>query len=257
VKARSMEKSAWELVRRYACESTDRLVVVAAACTACFGIGRLFYEDFFIAVLFAPIGCAVLRPYLSAKARRRRMKAAETFRQVLHAVSASLTAGKSVENAFRDAVFEPTRTFAWANDEAAIGLRRMIRLMDNGIPLEIALRDFAVRIGHDDLLQFCEVFSTCKRTGVDLTEVIRITTHLMAEKQRIQQEIAVVTARKRWESVVLSAVPFVLVGLLKTGAADYMAPLYETTAGRFVMTVCLSILGLAVAMMIKIGTIRA
>jgi tight adherence protein B len=97
----------------------------------------------------------------------------------------------------------------------------------------------------EDIEQFGDIIATCKRTGGDLSFVIRRTSDLIGEKLDIEQEIAVQVAQKKFESKVLSVIPVAVIGLLKYSSADYMQPLYQSS-GMLVMTISLLLLALSI-----------
>jgi len=86
------------------------------------------------------------------------------------------------------------------------------------------------------------VFSTCKRTGGDLVEVIRRTSNIISNKIETQQEIAVLISQKKLEAKILSIAPFAIVALISFSSKDYMEPLYQFGIGTVVMTISLIIL---------------
>lgn len=127
--------------------------------------------------------------------------------------------------------------------------------MAYGESLEQALLDFSRRARIDDISEFADVFTTCKRSGGDLVEVIRRTSQTIGEKLDVQQEIAVMIAQKRLEARIMMAVPFVFLAFMSFAAPDYMAPLYGGI-GYVLLTVSMLLLGLCYVLMNKIMNIR-
>ena len=76
------------------------------------------------------------------------------------------------------------------------------------------------------------------------------------EKMGIDREIEELIKRKENEGLVIFAMPVIIILFLNITAPDYIAPLYETAAGRIIMTtVCASSIGIY-AMIQKIVSVE-
>jgi tight adherence protein B len=217
-------------------------------CTAVVGggavlavIGYLFYSDLLASALGFAGGLAFPRLYAKALRARRLQLLRIQFKQALQALSSSLYAGKSIEQAFADAVQDMRMLYPEGSCFMIEELEIILRKLCNGGTAEAALADFSRRSQLDDALYFAEVFAVCKRTGGNLIEIVRRTSAIIGDKLEIEQDIAVLLAQKKFEARVLLAAPVVIIGILKTTAADYMAPLYAGP-GRITMTAALVLL---------------
>lgn len=214
-------------------------MVVMMAAAGLFGLFYLFYQHGLIALggsLLAGVAAPLYKRYAEG---RRKEEMARQFRQLLHVLSSSLAAGRSVENAFAAAerdlrLFFPAKRGFLADEIALVNGK-----VGNGETIERALQAFSERTGIPDIAQFVEVFAICKRSGGDLVEVTRSTANLIAEKMEVEQEIRVMTAQKRFEARAMAVVPVALVALLAYSSPDYMAPLYSGV-GRIIMTAALA-----------------
>jgi tight adherence protein B len=205
-------------------------------------IGFVFYKSIVIALPLSAL--ALIYPKFRRKQliRVRKNKLSVQFKQALSCLSSSLSAGKSVETAFREAlddlrVLYPDPSCFIVNEFGIIGRR-----LENGEPIEAALMDFSTRADLEDVTNFTDVFVTCKRSGGNLIEVMKRTSGLIGEKLEIKQDISVMIAQKRFESRVLLFAPIVIVGLLSFSSPEYMEPLYRGI-GIFIMTLSLVVLG--------------
>jgi tight adherence protein B len=195
-----------------------------------------FYQSLTAAVILASVGVILPRIYRASLLAKRRARLQLQFKEALYSVTSSLAAGRSVENAFIAAeadlqLLYPGGSAHIVREFAAIRYRMM-----NGETLENGLRQFADRAKLEDLTQFVDVFSTCKRTGGDLVEVIRRTAQVIGEKLDTHQEIAVMMAQKKFESRIIIIAPFVFVGGLNLVSPDYMMPLYSGPMGYILLT---------------------
>ncbi len=229
--------------------------VVLIAALLSFGIGYLFYKNIMVAV-----GCVALSlfaiPFYNSYMRERKDRLmAEQFRYVLYSLSSLLAAGRSVENAFRFAESDLRTLYATSSLVVMPELVRLNGKVSNGETIEKALFEFGERTNQNDIKNFAEVFSICKRSGGDLIEVVRKTVNMIAEKMEIEQEIKVITAQKKFEAKAMAFVPIAIVALLAFSSPDYMEPLY-IGVGRIVMTGALILFTLCYYWITSITSIR-
>lgn len=208
-----------------------------------YAIGYLFYHHILAALVCSLIGLKVPAWRRKSGIRKQKEELKTQFKQGLHALVSSLTAGRSIENAFASAAADLQLLYTNPKTYILVEFERINRKIQNGETVEEALMDFCSRSDLEELRQFTEVFATCKRTGGNLAEVMRRTAHMIGDKMEIQQEISVQLAQKRFESKILGAAPLVVVGMLYWSSPDYMAPLYGNTTGIAIMTFCMLLFG--------------
>jgi len=216
-----------------------------------FGVGYLFYHHWWLSFLLVPFSYyapKLLREYLK---QRRRATLNLHFKQMLFSLSSSLSAGRSVENAFREAVQDLLMLDPEGSSDMISELNIICARLEYSQPVEEALHDFSRRAGMEDIERFADVFTVCKRTGGDLVEVVRRTSTVISEKLDIQQEIAVTVAQKKFESKALLVSPLVMVMFMSLTAGDYMQPMY-TGIGILISTIALAALFLCYLWISKI-----
>lgn len=240
----------------YAMTRAETALCCLAAGGVLFAIGFLFYKQMAICLALSLLALYYPRIRRGQLIARRKEELRRQFKHALYSLSSALSAGRSVENAFREAASDLRMLYPDGSTDMIRELERLNRRTDNGEPIEKSLLDFGRRSGIEDLLQFAEAFAACKRTGGDLVEVMRRTANLIGEKMEIEQDIAVMVAQKRFEANALGLIPFVIVGFLAFSSPDYMKPLYEG-AGHLVMTVSLALLGASQWLARKIMSIGA
>ncbi|WP_219838696.1 type II secretion system F family protein [Paenibacillus sp. R14(2021)] len=220
-----------------------------------FGAAYLFYRSVAAALLLAGAGIAAPKFYRSSLLDRRKHRLALQFKEALYSIASSLAAGRSVENAFITAQEDLKLLYPGNTTEIVIEFEIIAARLGYGETLEQGLVDFSQRAGIEDITQFTDVFTTCKRTGGDMVEVIRRTSQIIGEKLDVQQEIAVMVAQKRFESRIMMAVPFIFLAFLGLSAPEYMAPLYSGI-GYVLLSAALLALGLCYWIMMRIMNIR-
>ncbi|MEC0239408.1 type II secretion system F family protein [Paenibacillus dokdonensis] len=211
----------------YVLSGFQRLMCIAAGAALFLGIGYLFYHQWIIAFLLSFGGLLVPRFWRKYMLERRRMALNLHFKQALYSLSSSLSAGRSVENGFREAIQDLRLLDPDAENDLITELSIICARMEYGEPIEDALHDFSRRACMEDITNFADVFTTCKRTGGDLVEVIRRTSSIIGEKLDIQQEIAVLVAQKKFESKALLAAPILMLVFMNLTSADYMKPMFS------------------------------
>lgn len=216
---------------------TALCIAIGAVCG--YTVGYLFYHHPLPACVCALAGLKVPSWRRQACIKKQQEELKQQFKQGLHALVSSLTAGRSVENAFASASADLQLLYTNPQTYILIEFERINRRIANGETVEEALLDLCKRSGQEELRQFTDVFTTCKRTGGNLAEVMRRTAQLIGDKMEIQQEISVQLAQKRFESKILGAAPVAVIALLYWSSPDYMAPLYGNAAGAVIMTGCL------------------
>jgi tight adherence protein B len=99
------------------------------------------------------------------------------------------------------------------------------------------LTDLAAASGIEDVYDFVTVYSICKTTGANLVTALSKAASVIIDKMTIEREIDELVRRKKNEGMIIFIMPAVVILFLNLCAPDYIAPLYETLAGRLIMTV--------------------
>ncbi|MGI5932333.1 MAG: type II secretion system F family protein [Eubacterium sp.] len=199
----------------------------------------LFYRS-----VFGLLWGIVLIPYIGKvrkqfRGSRRQAVIEEEFHTGMEAVSAALAAGYSVEMAWVEAQKELEKVCGPSGcmTQAFARMNKQVRMNE---PLERLLLEFAYETGIEDICSFAEMFRYARRSGGDLTEMIRVTLRRMREKKEILNEIqTAVTARKLEQKMLLVLVPGILL-FLTVSSPEYAQVLYHTAIGTVAMTGCLT-----------------
>ncbi|MCD9024024.1 type II secretion system F family protein [Cohnella silvisoli] len=225
----------------YRLNKYEKLWAIGVGCTFCFMAIWLMYRHYFIAFAAAPIGLLYPRRYAKVLCGKRRDKLRQQFKEALQALSSLLSAGRAVENAFMSLENDLVLLIGDSRSDLIMELRAITNRMGNGETLEATLQDFAQRSDLEEVRNFADVITICKRAGGDLVEVVRRTSQLIGEKMEVELEVSVLVSQKKFESRIMMGMPFVFVGVLGFIAGDYMEPLHEGM-GLILLTVCLLLL---------------
>ncbi|WP_018754043.1 type II secretion system F family protein [Paenibacillus sanguinis] len=220
-----------------------------------FGLGLIFFHSFLLALLLSMGGGVIPRYWSKYLLRRRRESLSLHFKQALYSLSSSLAAGRSVENGFRESVEDLRLLYPDGDSDIIREFGIICARLEYGQPLEEALLDFSRRAAMEDIGNFADVFTICKRSGGDLVEIVRRTSSIISEKLEISQEISVMIAQKRFEAQAMLVAPVLFLLFMQLTSPDYMAPLHSGL-GLFITGAALLLFAGCSWLMLKIIDIR-
>lgn len=204
----------------------------------------VFYRSLVVFILMLPAG--ILRPLLKRKelCKRRKEELRLQFKEAIQIVASSLAAGYSVENAFIASVRDLeeqygkegmiTREFSYIANQL-----RMNRTVEG------LLTSFAERSGLDEVESFAVIFTVSKRSRGELASVVNHVVHVISDRIQVREEIMTMTAEKQFEQRIMNLMPYLIVLYVDLSSPGFFSLMYETLAGRVVMTCCLAIYLLA------------
>lgn len=200
----------------------------------------VFYRSIAAFILFLPAGCVYPVRKGRELAKQRQEELRLQFREAILALAASLKAGYSVENAFVSAVSELqelygeggmiTKEFSYIAHQL-----RMNRTVES------LLMEFARRSGLEEAENFAEIFAVSKRSRGELVSVVSHVVHVLGDRIQVREEIRLMTAEKQLEQKVMSLMPYLIVLYVDFSSPGFFSQMYETMAGRTVMTGCLAV----------------
>jgi len=210
------------------------------------GLDYVFYRSLIIGLFLSPLCLLYPRYRKKQLIAKQKQELLVQFKEALYVISASLTAGKSVEMAFRGALSDLKILYIDPSTPIIRELEIIVRKMELNGTIEDGLRSFSKRAHLEDVKNFTEVFVTCKRRGGNMVEIIRNTSGTIADKIRTRQEIETLVTEKKYEQKIMNCMPIVMVLILKSSSAEFMEPVYTTVTGRFGMTIAVGLFILAV-----------
>jgi len=216
----------------------------------------LFYHSFVLSLLVSFLALPGLNPYRSHLAGKRRREMKEQFRDVLYSISVSFSAGRQMPEALHEAG-QNMKLIYGEDSLIASELSHMVkRLSEYRESEDEILMDFASRTGIEDISDFVDIYLTCRETGGDLIRVLAKASEIIMDKIAIEKEIRVITAQKRFEAKILTAIPFIIILFLQLTSPDYLSAMYEGIEGRILMTAALCGIGFAYFWSIKLTEIE-
>lgn len=220
----------------YQVELTFKLMACMEGIALALFLSYLFYESIYAAIILAPCGVLLYQRKVKQKQEQMKWQLNLQFQDALAGMTAALSAGYSVENSINEAldglrcIYKETdlivEQFQW--------MTQRLRLNDT---IEQTFFEFADRSKIDDIQNFAWILYTAKRTGGDLLQITRSTSHMIRERIEVNREVQTVIAAKRLESNIMSLVPAGIIIYLKLCCKGFLEPLYHNTAGMIVMSI--------------------
>ena len=104
-----------------------------------------------------------------------------------------------------------------------------------GRSVEEALVDLGVRIDKPDVQMFVTAINILKETGGNLAETFQTICLTIRERQKIERKIEAMTAQGVMQGIIITLVPIFLLVLFYFVNPPYIAPLFNTTLGLFIL----------------------
>ena len=202
-------------------------------------IAYLFYDSPLAAVFLSPLLVPYYRRRSREKLRQDKKELSAQFREALAAVITALKAGYSAEKAFIECLQEMQFQFG---EKAMITceMKRIGRGIENRIPLEKLLAEFAARWQIEEISEFAEVFTIARRSGGDLPEILGRTAEVIRDRMEIDTEIDVLMSSRKFEQKIMDGIPFFIIFYLGLTAEGFFSVLYHNLPGVIFMTGCLA-----------------
>ncbi len=224
--------------RNYQFTARERILIILQSIGVTAVVAFLCYRSVYVMAGCIPVYLVLSKRRKKECIRRRKEELSVAFKDSLQAVAGALTAGYSMENAFREAEKEMRQLYG----EDACMVRELKEINAKTAcnqPLEQLLLDFSKRSGIEDVESFCQVLVFAKRGGGDFVRIIKATVRKIADKIEVKREIETVMAAKRLEQKVMQAVPVFILFYLEVTSPDFLSVLYGNLTGILFMTGCL------------------
>lgn len=242
--------------RVYSLSIKQRLIFYTLAAIALIGLAHLFYDHMVVSLLFCCLVYPASTYYSRYLAEKRRRELTYQFRDLLYVLSSSISAGRQMRESIKEVRTSMELIYG---KEACISreLEHMVTRMEESKETEESvLQDFALRSAIPDIINFSDTYTVCKRTGGNMEKAIRKAVAILIDRIELDREIRTLTAQKRMEFIILIAMPPVMILFLRVTSEQYLAVMYETSAGRVLMTMAFLAIGVAAAIAFRMTRIR-
>lgn len=203
-------------------------------------VGYLFYDSFFAGIIFAPYVFLHIKNRCRIFEQKRQERLAVSFKDGMQIIASSLTAGYSIENAFRESLSEIELLYGKKSD-IYVSFRKIAARLNVNTSVEEAFEEFANESNVEEIESFSQVLTYAKHSGGNLVEIIRNTTDTISGKIEVKREIITVISSKRLEQSIMNIVPAGIILYMKITSEDMLCKLYGNPSGIVIMTGCLVI----------------
>lgn len=223
-------------MRTYKFTRTENILLIIGSLAAGLLISMLMYRNIFFTVVVIPLIPAIRGILRDSITERRRYRYLSEFRDFLFMASTSIGSGRSMKDAIGESI-DPIKNIHGQDSILAAELEKAYERMEIGCENDVTvLMDLAYYSGMEDVYDFVTVYSICKATGASLIIALSKAASVIIDKMTIEREIEELVRRKKSEGLVIFIMPVIVILFLNLFAPDYIAPLYETIAGRLIMT---------------------
>ena len=240
----------------YQATSREKVAVALGFAFAWIFCGYIFYGTLLWGILFPFFYPKLLSVYCGYQAARRKKQLLGQFRDLLFSLSSSFAAGRHMEEAIEEAVSNLSEIYG---EQALIvcELLYMLRKMKETGATDISVwEDFASRSGISDIEDFTQVFRAVRETGGNLVLAVNRAAAVLGDKIAIETEIKTMISQKKLEGRLITAMPIFIVLFLQLTSPDYLAVMYESLAGKILMSLALLATVLAYVMIERITAIE-
>lgn len=201
--------------------------------------GFLFYGVLYSGLILPFIYRNLLGIYCRKKAQQRRDGLLLQFRDFLYSLSASFATGRQMTAAMEEAGEALTEIYGPDGDMAE-EIRCMLRRVKETGETDLAvLSDFAERSCLEDVADFVQVYSACRETGGNIIQAVNSAAGVICDKINIEAEIRTMVFQKKLEGRIIALMPAAVILFLQIVSPEYLQIMYQTLAGRILMSLAL------------------
>lgn len=125
-----------------------------------------------------------------------------------------------------------------------------------GQSFEEALTDLGVRIPRPDVQMLVVAINILKETGGNLSETFQTIVSTIRERQKLEKKISAMTAQGVMQGIIVTSIPFLLMGVFYALDPNHIKPMFNTTMGLVFLAAMLGLQIIGGVMIKKIVTIK-
>lgn len=219
----------------------ERLLYGTCGVVGWYGLTFIFYHSF----LPGSIG---LVPFLffffkwvrKSLEQKQLQRVRHEFQELIQLLSGALRTGHSAENAMSEAAKQLQMMEGDSCYMVGI-LNIMLARISIGEPSEQVWMEFANQCGLEEIKEFAKAFALAKRSGASMPFILQKITNQLVLKVQTKSQIETMLAGKKFEQKIMNLMPAGILLYMSITSPELLRVMYETTSGRVIMTVCLSI----------------
>ncbi len=214
--------------------------------------GYLFYRNLIVCIILSCLLIPLKSVWEEILKQKRTDRMLAEFKDALYFISASLASGKQLEASVNSASQQISAAYGSGSDLSEEFDMICRRNEDSHEDMIFMFADLGRRTGIREISCFASACDICRKCGADMEKVTVKNASVIIEKLEFLHETESLAKEKRDEIVLLSAMPFGILLFFNIFADDYLSPLYNCTAGRLLMTLCLVLIAAALLWCVKL-----
>lgn len=218
-------------------------------------ISKLFYGTFAAMIFLVPFIILFIKIRKKQLQDVRNKELKRQFKDAILSISDLMSVGYSIENSIRECYREMISIYG-KDSHICRELKNMIKKVELNTPIEKVFEDFENRTDINEIRLFSQVFSIAKRTGGDMVFLIHMVSENISQSLHVEEEINVVISEKKLEQRIMTLVPIGIIVYVRVTSPGFLQVMYETIAGRIIMTICLAAYAAAFCIAEKIMNIE-
>jgi tight adherence protein B len=120
-----------------------------------------------------------------------------------------------------------------------------------GQPMADALQRMSDRLPSPEFRYFTIVLGTQQTTGGNLAETLAKLSDVLRQRKKMRDKVQAMSSEAKASAGIIGSLPLVVMGALSFLAPDYIALLFTTSPGNFMLGLCIVIMGTGVMVMRK------
>ncbi len=206
------------------------------------------------ASLLISVGLSLVVPaglwaYMQSRIKRRQSLLEGQFVEALELAARSLRAGHPMVGSFRLISEEMSPPVSLIFEE-------MCQLQEYGASLKDAIHESTANSGSNDLKLFATAVGIQLDSGGNLAEMMYRLAHVTRDRIRLRRRVSILTAQTQLSKRVLIVLPFLLLAGLTILNGEYMAPLFYTKTGHYLLVAAGTGMAVGIWMMNRVARLR-
>ncbi len=206
-----------------------------------------FPATFTVLLAGSILGAAVY--YLKRHRARRLASIEKQLPDALDLMVRALQSGHAFVSALQLTASESSRPLS-------AEFQRVFDEISLGMGMQSAMSNLAIRVDSKEIRYFVVAVLIQNETGGNLADVLRKTSTLIRERQKIAGVVRVLSAEGRISAWILSVLPFVLAFVLYLINPDFIAMLWREKMGQMMLGISMSLMLVGIFWMSKLVKIK-
>jgi len=120
-----------------------------------------------------------------------------------------------------------------------------------GQPMAEALQRMSDRLPSPEFRYFTIVLGTQQQTGGNLAETLAKLSDVLRQRRKMRDKVQAMSSEAKASAAIIGSLPLFVMGALSFLAPEYIALLFTTSTGKFMLAICVCVMGTGVMVMRK------